>query len=975
MTATLLEQLPRFSEYDPGAVGEGSLDPLGLGALADRIADRLAPGVRARMSQPRFVTLSAVGAYACQQISEVVSSDGKTTFDLAFEWLVVESLVQNPNPDRLRGVPGSQKAQRAAKTKERLSSSTYLAGPRVFGFTGVYRPFSQDAKVIGLDGHPAENAERLIQAWEHDQDLSGFISGTAGSPGVRLRREIEKECLASLRAAHVTAPLNGWLMGRIADSMAPREAKDQERAALRQLIDTSRHDIRNELSSLLGRSLPAPDASQLEIARVLAAHASPTAKRALTAAIEFENCATAIEYAFRRMLAYATSLGGTFSIEQATSTPQLGALAPRLGTLTKRAIDSVAALDESLAHEVVDCFYNFDHALTRERVHRGSHRPAPTGPGDEGQAHVARPPQGQVGSAAAVPQPESGPGRRGLDTPHEIAHSRRLPEGHHMKPRPLLDLWQKPDGAGDPLGVFATTFTLDPDFFERNCLARFLAVESVDEGTGSADDLVAQLELEEGLIAPMVAVLADRSAQAERSTLRWDLLHCQVGGGLLHSKVAILLWEHATRVIVGSANLTPAGYRRNIELAMVADLGPACLLPREVLEAVADELESYLSLVPGLDATVPANQQAVGILRLFRSRAASQRPVRSALSVALAPTNPTTQPLDRLADVWKGAQPLGATHVSPFWDATDSTVLKTVGAMLTGRPAADRWHGVAVTIGPGGETSFPPRNLKTGLVNEVVQLGPLDENIRPLHAKCLVVHSNQWVAAMVGSSNHTTAGLGLGGHRRHRELNVWMGASLDSREGQALRDLVPLGPTLDLDAPFEEPDDEDEPDDLVVLPAFFQLCRLAKHGDAWELRLTFEPSASPKSWLVSLPSHDLVIDNATWTHVGSPASFVRQVDATRLPMFLEVEWDGAKATWVVIADDRHDLPARSGARGSSVKPIARCSRHRQAVGTGAAREAGARSAGRRDCAAWDRHRSAQAVRLAKHTASTGSRAS
>lgn len=140
MTATLLEQFPRFSEYDPGSAGEGSLDPLGLAAVADRIADRLAPGVRARMSQPRFVTLSAVGAYACQPISDIVSTDGKSTFDLAFEWLVVESLVHHPNPNRLRGVPGSQKAQRAVTTNERLSATTYLAGPRVFGFTGSTAP-------------------------------------------------------------------------------------------------------------------------------------------------------------------------------------------------------------------------------------------------------------------------------------------------------------------------------------------------------------------------------------------------------------------------------------------------------------------------------------------------------------------------------------------------------------------------------------------------------------------------------------------------------------------------------------------------------------------------------------------------------------------------------------------------------------------------------------------------------------------
>jgi hypothetical protein len=42
---SLLEQLPRLSAYDPGAEGEGEggLGPLGLGAVADRIADVLAP--------------------------------------------------------------------------------------------------------------------------------------------------------------------------------------------------------------------------------------------------------------------------------------------------------------------------------------------------------------------------------------------------------------------------------------------------------------------------------------------------------------------------------------------------------------------------------------------------------------------------------------------------------------------------------------------------------------------------------------------------------------------------------------------------------------------------------------------------------------------------------------------------------------------------------------------------------------------
>lgn len=481
-----------------------------------------------------------------------------------------------------------------------------------------------------------------------------------------------------------------------------------------------------------------------------------------------------------------------------------------------------------------------------------------------------------------------------------------------MKLTPLLDMWQKPDGAGDPVAVLATSFTLDPDFFERNCLARFLALESANEESGSAEDLVARLELEEGLRAPMVTVLVDRSAHAERSSLRWDLLHCHVSNGLLHSKVAILLWERATRVIVGSANLTPAGYRHNIELAMAVDLGSSCLFPREVLDSIADELQAYLDLVPGLDPNVPARRQAARTLQHFRRRIAALESRRTPLKVWLAPSNVDERPLGLLPKVWSGPQPLEATQVSPYWDASDPVALESVRKLLTGRPATDRKHRVAVTIGPSGDIAFPLQHRE--LVRRIVQLGPLDDNVRPLHAKALIVQSTQWIAALIGSSNHTAAGLGLGGQsaRRHRELNVWIGAPLDSKEGRALHDLVPCGKTLGMETGYEEPEDEDEPEQVSTLPAFFQLCRLSKAGEDWQLQLTFNGSIPPREWRVGLPNGTPLIDSATWQASGGGATFTLIVDTHQLPMFLDVAWDGNRATWAIIADDRHDLPPGLG---------------------------------------------------------------
>ncbi|GAB92722.1 hypothetical protein [Gordonia rhizosphera] len=475
-----------------------------------------------------------------------------------------------------------------------------------------------------------------------------------------------------------------------------------------------------------------------------------------------------------------------------------------------------------------------------------------------------------------------------------------------LNQKPLLDMWQAPDGAGEPVGLLATTFVIEPDFFERNCLARFLAVQSVDENTGSIEDVVAQVELEEKLAAPTVTVLADRSAQAERSSLRWNLLHCHVDTGLLHSKVSILLWKDATRIIIGSANLTPAGYRYNLELAIAADLGDTCVLSKTVLEYIVDEVESYLDLVPGLSPAIPARRQTQELIALLRERVAAQPTSRARLQVSLAPTNTTTSPLDRLPDVWKGGNPLSATHLSPYWDSLDAGALNTVSALLTGRPAADRRHEVAVTIGPTGDIPFPEQRAND--VDGVYELGGIDKDVaRVLHAKCLLIRNSEWVAALIGSSNHTAAGLGLGGARRHREINVWFGAPAGTKEGKALNALIPKGQAIAPQAKFENPVDEDEPEETLALPTFFTLCRVSKAPEGWEMRLGFG-EGGPLHWSVHLPQGNLITDNAQWEATGRQVEVIYAVEPDNIPSYLTVKFPDGEASWVVLADDRHELP-------------------------------------------------------------------
>lgn len=104
--------LPFQTAFDPPQQAEGSLDPLGLYSIADALGVRLAPGVRQRQSKPRYLTLALVGYAACQgELTELGASKGLPAW-LVFEWLVVQSLVQQlAGTPEVQGIPGRDKVQ------------------------------------------------------------------------------------------------------------------------------------------------------------------------------------------------------------------------------------------------------------------------------------------------------------------------------------------------------------------------------------------------------------------------------------------------------------------------------------------------------------------------------------------------------------------------------------------------------------------------------------------------------------------------------------------------------------------------------------------------------------------------------------------------------------------------------------------------------------------------------------------------
>jgi len=171
---------PYLTQADPVSLSEGSLDPLGLYVIADRLALTLVPGFRERMSKPGFFKAIAAGSHICSQFNSEYASDGISPAYLVYEWHVVQALIKtfiNDDPDQLIGLPGREKATDAYEDGEPLSFKRYLVTPNVFGFHGVYRTLVSQIDIIDDDYNLGETGFDLLKAWEEEKKMQGFLSG------------------------------------------------------------------------------------------------------------------------------------------------------------------------------------------------------------------------------------------------------------------------------------------------------------------------------------------------------------------------------------------------------------------------------------------------------------------------------------------------------------------------------------------------------------------------------------------------------------------------------------------------------------------------------------------------------------------------------------------------------------------------------------------------------------------------------
>lgn len=490
----------------------------------------------------------------------------------------------------------------------------------------------------------------------------------------------------------------------------------------------------------------------------------------------------------------------------------------------------------------------------------------------------------------------------------------------------LLDAWTPPPDAGEPLGCVATSFTFSSVFFEEECLGRFVRLE-----TDAAEDGAAFLVEREEKFSQLVcaaAMVDQRHARGLRS-LRWDMLAARLPAGILHAKISFLLWTNAARIIVASANLTEDGYRRNHEVFGVLDYLPGGSAPLDVLREIIAFLENAAGYVDPKAVTPDA---AVARWKAFLSRARgatrewgsveSTRWVSPRIHAIL--TGPDRGSVfDGVKAAWRESTPPEKVWVvSPFFDPPEApnAPAQEIWRHLRQRGDASVCYAVQGEEIEGTDSVrlLAPETLQWRPVNRPVTVSfeRLEiEATRPLHAKCLWFEGAESFVYVCGSSNFTSAGLGIGA-TRNLEANLAYAVNFqrDKEASRAcdeawLKSEPPPGEPRLIPAPDNGEDSATAGEPL--LPVAFGSATFAREADdrAW-IDFTFH-GAPPPGWQ-ALPEDDATVflDEATWSGRGQPATLRLPWASNRPPAGFRVIRPGIEgaAWWPVNVRDGASLP-------------------------------------------------------------------
>ena len=488
----------------------------------------------------------------------------------------------------------------------------------------------------------------------------------------------------------------------------------------------------------------------------------------------------------------------------------------------------------------------------------------------------------------------------------------------------LLDAWIPPDGAGDPVGCLATSFTFDAVFFEEECLGRFLRLET----DANEDGPIYLLEREEKLAQlKYVAVLVDRHHCRGSRSLRWDLIPVGTPKGIFHAKISILHWQNCIRLIIGSANLTEDGYRRNQEVFTSFDFRPKSEVPKDCLLEIIKFLKNILatqSAGVSVNSINNANQFLEDLISLLGKWDLRYPGKLKIMPILVGPGRPSV--IHQLQTQWPATTLPDYAHiVSPFFDKNGKAEY---------RPALEVWKNLLKKRGDA-ELNFSVVVEKLSDSDDILIHAPesllkatpsgrrgvytgfeeIDlESNRPLHAKTIWLESDRWVLFLIGSSNFTSPGLGLGLANIEANLVFLVDKYKQKKFHKALEatlldgEILEIGKTTRWEQANQDGIDEASLEDPLLPPSFHSaVYGISKDGQSIQLKL----DNPPKSWVLK---NELTGKNwygeREWLSEGKKKEVVIPWEGRRPPSGFWVTWKGAngKAWLPVTVESQKSLP-------------------------------------------------------------------
>lgn len=513
----------------------------------------------------------------------------------------------------------------------------------------------------------------------------------------------------------------------------------------------------------------------------------------------------------------------------------------------------------------------------------------------------------------------------------------------------LLDYWVPPNlveksdaiHTVSPVSFISTTYTFDSEFFEDECLTRFLSMETEREKDGVAF-LIEKEEKLSGLSGNVVIV--DQNNCKGNRSLRWDLVPCRVKNGVMHAKITVLHWSDCIRLIISSANLTQNGYCINQEIFGVVDYLPNGDADFKLINDVLNYLNQLISDNCGdVIKKRYKNQQAEIRKTLKKWNIQEMQYKKEDVSLHTIFVSPSQKDaflqLKNLWNSYTSSPPAYAYITSPFFDSEESehTPSLRLFDIMKLRGEVEVEYNVTTEIISETESKLlvnaPDFIKNTPNPNaHHVTFHQLDENgknengkdvPRPLHLKSIWLCNQDLHMYMIGSSNFTSAGLGLN-HRNNYEANlVYIVSESRNKKGyNTLNDssVNPVRKLKDNELIFKYRMNDDETsaiNEYINLPVSFGEAVLRKIADNYFLELNVDSEKLPNGFKIfavndqsRISEVNCIYNFEVWLKDGKKNKITLEWNDKSIPEFLLVNWtdSNGNAFWPLIVEDQITLP-------------------------------------------------------------------